>query len=141
VRDRSGRAQALRPDVLLILQRYLYQFSKRSRRRITALVFAAYALTSVFGCTRGGEPDGPQSRVRIAVGSLELTGVSDVCYRITVENASTNTVWQKSGICADSFGDGIGGIAYVGPCDASDNDNVVRLEIEDDESPEHHSLL
>jgi len=59
-----------------------------------------------------------------------LPGVTDACYTLTVTHGA-DVVWRADGVCASSFGDGRGSIAYVGPCDASgDGWNDVSLVLE-----------
>jgi len=83
----------------------------------------------VIGCS-GGEPTTPGAggRVAIEVAPLSLAGVGDADYRLTVRNHSAATVWTRD-VDAAGFGDGAGSIAYVGTCDAQDNDNVVTVEL------------
>ena len=74
----------------------------------------------------------PTSRTNVAVSvaPLELSGVTNARYTITV-TAGGNTVWTAA-VDADRYGDGRGGIAYVGPCDASAEvqPNTITLVLE-----------
>jgi len=71
------------------------------------------------------------ARLRIEVAPLTLPGVANACYTLTVATAS-GVVWSRSGICADAYGDGVGGVSYVGPCDASGTGtNIVSLVLDD----------
>ncbi len=85
------------------------------------------------GCGEGvREGAGPAraGRVAVAVAPLTLSGVGNVTYRLTVQNGASpaDTVFEVE-VDADRFGDGRGGVAYVGPCDAADNPNRVTIEI------------
>jgi hypothetical protein len=98
------------------------------------LVVAPLACLPLIACSSDSAPTGP--RVAIGTSPLTLIGVSNACYRLTVQNGAAQTVWQKANVCADDYGDGRGAISYIGPCDAQlvDGDpqeNTVRLELED----------
>ena len=98
------------------------------------LAFSAALLWS--GCIDAPEapPDAQSgSQVAIDVAPLDLPGLGDACYSLTVENGAGDVVWTRSGICADQFGDGSSSISYVGTCDASDGvaDNTVGLVVEE----------
>ncbi|PKN54767.1 MAG: hypothetical protein CVU56_24810 [Deltaproteobacteria bacterium HGW-Deltaproteobacteria-14] len=95
----------------------------------------------VTGCSEANDADG---RVKgpalgLEVAPLELPGVTDACYSVGVFNAadpsSGETVWSEGHICADQYGDNLGAIAYVGPCDADgpggERMNSVRLIMTD----------
>ena len=56
--------------------------------------------------------------ITIEVAALELPGVSDACYNLSVTNALGQPVWSRSTICASSYGAGAD-ISYVAPCDAT----------------------
>ena len=72
--------------------------------------------------------DGP--RLRVAVGALSLSGVTDVVYQVTVRNTATppGLVWDRT-LRSSVYGDGAGSLTYVGPCDASTGTNTVHLEL------------
>ena len=94
-------------------------------------IVASAALVSVLALgTCGGEPaeGAPHARVRVAVRPLQLDGVTGASWRIAVTTGSGDPVWSEE-VTSEAFGDGAGSLAYVGPCDASDNDNVVALEL------------
>ncbi len=87
------------------------------------LVFVPFvASCALEGGGRGG------GKVAIAVSPLTLDGIGDASYRITVTNGSLDTVWTRD-VTSQRYGDGRGSLAYVGTCDASDNDNVITLEL------------
>lgn len=98
--------------------------------------FAALLMLYV-GCGGGsGDPD--SGELGVAVSPVTLSDVDDACYRLAV-NAGTLAqtvagtaplVWSEAGLCADRFGDGSGGLAYVGTCDASAPINTVSLVLE-----------
>jgi hypothetical protein len=91
------------------------------------------------GCSSGpaGEERADESaggKAVIGIAPLELEGASNVCWRITVTNGPQRTgelVWQEASVCADEFGDGRGGVAYVGTCDATTGNNSVTIELLD----------
>jgi len=98
-------------------------------RRLIGMV-AAGAL--VVGCADIGDQvadrdfEGPG--IEIAIAALDLAGVEDAIWDIRVLNGSKATVFETR-ITASQFGDGVGSASYVGPCDASDNDNTVEVEL------------
>ncbi|PKN58341.1 MAG: hypothetical protein CVU56_06175 [Deltaproteobacteria bacterium HGW-Deltaproteobacteria-14] len=63
----------------------------------------------------------------IAVAPLELPGVTNATWRLTV-TAGTQTVWTRD-LSSRAFGDGAGSLSYVGPCDADAGANAVTLEL------------
>ncbi len=79
-------------------------------------------------------------RVEIALAPLTLAGLGDVCIDIEVRNGPGHTgdvVWSAGtpglnggtpdddALCSDQYGDpNGGGLAYVGPCDASGNEDA-----------------
>ena len=102
-------------------------------RRCTLFVAAVCSLS---GCAAEGVPAGPT--LSLGVTALTLPGLDDACYTIAVNAGdaarlaagAAPLVWQETGICADRFGDGRGGIAYVGTCDATVATNTVSLVLE-----------
>jgi len=96
-------------------------------RTTTALA----GIVLISGCA-GGAPETPRSaeNVAITVAPLDLPGVTNASWRLTVTNgaATPETVWTRT-IDADGYGDGAGSVAYVGPCDADANDNTVTVEL------------
>jgi len=104
------------------------------------LVLLGLATLALAACDASEGPDGPDLDAAgpgldaagpgldaagpgfaIAVAPLTLPGVTDTCYRLTVTNGPNRTgdiVWQRTNVCADLFGDVVGSIAYIGPCDA-----------------------
>ncbi len=85
------------------------------------------------GCSESPPPSDTNFSVQVA--PLILPGVTNACYRVTVTNdidRGGDIVWQQDSICADDFGDGIGAITYVGPCDADvTTQNSVTIELLD----------
>jgi len=72
--------------------------------------------------------DPPRDRVTITVAPLKLADLTDVEYRLTVKNAAAQTVWTRE-VTSSRFGDGKGGLSYVGACDADSNPNTVSVDI------------
>jgi len=89
----------------------------------TALAGLAAGPLVASSCVAGGAPDGPTGRVAVAVAPLSLPDVVDACYGLSVLNEATETVWSRGSICASDYGDGTSAIAYVGTCDATDDDD------------------
>ena len=88
-------------------------------------------LTAVlFGC--GGASDAPPAPagpgVEITVAPLTLDGVTNASWRLTVVNGAAETVVERT-LDADRFGDGRGSVSMVAPCDATENDNTVTIEL------------
>ncbi|MFO0747378.1 MAG: hypothetical protein U1F43_17175 [Myxococcota bacterium] len=102
------------------------------------LLLATLLAAPACGSDRTGADDGG-AHLRIAVSPLSLPGLSDACYDLAVFNArdpsAGQTVWSKTGICADRYGDHAGSVSYVGSCDASgpggQRDTAVRLVLTD----------
>lgn len=79
-----------------------------------------------------GQTPAPASGPRVAVGvrALSLSGIGNARYTLTVTNALGQTVWSRQ-VDADTYGDGVGSLSYVGPCDASANPNTVTLTLDE----------
>ena len=84
------------------------------------------ALTASCGLD-GGPAGGPA--VAIAIAPLDLAGVTDASWRLTVSTA-TDTVWTAV-VRSRAYGDGAGAMSYVGPCDADAGLNTVAVELLD----------
>jgi len=74
------------------------------------------------------EPSPDASRVAITVAPLELPGISDASYALTVTNSADEVVWTRT-VTSSAYGDGAGSLSYVGPCDADASPNEVALEL------------
>ena len=100
------------------------------RASCVAAYAAALAAMAAPACLGEAQPSG--ARLTVQVAPLELPGVANACYTLAVwgDPAATTPVWERSGICANRFGDGIGGLSYVGTCDAQFKSNRVTLELE-----------
>ncbi|MCA9516442.1 MAG: hypothetical protein KC635_15990 [Myxococcales bacterium] len=87
-------------------------------------------LLGVSACSGGGlnTTNTPGNRVQISAAALQLAGIADATYVITVTNRDEQTVWQET-VTSSQYGDGKGDISYVGPCDADANPNHVALEL------------
>ncbi|PKN56005.1 MAG: hypothetical protein CVU56_18480 [Deltaproteobacteria bacterium HGW-Deltaproteobacteria-14] len=81
----------------------------------------------VGGCVAPGEA--PVARVAITVAPLNLTGISDVDYTITVTNGGVGDVVWTRALSSSAYGDGAGSLSYVGTCDASADVNTVTLSL------------
>jgi len=88
---------------------------------------AGLALTLLASCAQSpGAPSG--AALSLTVAALDLPGITNARYSLRVENGSDETVVDVE-LTADVYGDGAGGLSYVAPCDADDNDNTVTLEL------------
>ena len=84
------------------------------------IALSSLALVALAACTSSSD-DAPTSRIAVAVSPLSLPGLTDACYNIWVTNAPNGggaVVWRKDMVCASGFGNGVGDVGYVGPCDA-----------------------
>ncbi|TNF37866.1 MAG: hypothetical protein EP329_01985 [Deltaproteobacteria bacterium] len=91
---------------------------------------AAVAMLAMVHCVEGGAP-GAQGDLSIAVAALNLPGVTDADYTLTVHNGPGGTgevVWTRA-ISSAAYGDGAGSLSYVGTCDAGTGINTVTLEL------------
>jgi len=88
------------------------------------------AAALAMGCSRDAGTKTEQANVQIAVSALRLAGIVEATYTIAVYNGAGALVWQKTGLASSRFGTGAGDLVYVGPCDASSNDNRVELTLE-----------
>ncbi|MCA9514879.1 MAG: hypothetical protein KC635_08055 [Myxococcales bacterium] len=88
----------------------------------------AFLLASACGETAA--PVGPTGSVAVAIGALDLPGITDACWDIEVVNGGGQRVFATR-ITSRGYGDGAGDVSYVGTCDASDgvDDNEVRLDL------------
>lgn len=97
-----------------------------SRSALLAAAAVAFA-----ACSGGDAPPRPRAdgpSVRIAVAPLSLPGVTNAEYTLVVTNPS-GEVWRRT-VTSRGYGDGRGGVAYVGPCDATQNPHTVTLTID-----------
>jgi len=80
-------------------------------------------------CSNSNGPEQPDSaRVAVNVSPLSLPGVTDVSYSLTLRDAAHAEVWTHA-VTSKAFGDGAGGLAYVGPCDADPAKNPHTVEL------------
>ena len=85
----------------------------------------ALAAPVCFAAACAGDPAAaPAGRaLAITIAPLDLAGVVDATWTLTVKNESGATVWTRT-ITAGAYGDGAGSVSYVGPCDADDDPNA-----------------
>lgn len=87
-------------------------------------------------CTDSSDGSPASGGFDLHVAALRLPGIAVACYDIAVQNDVREYVWRQGDpevthangdsatLCSDQFGNGTGGdIAYVGPCDAMDNND------------------
>ncbi|TNF22965.1 MAG: hypothetical protein EP329_27940 [Deltaproteobacteria bacterium] len=90
---------------------------QRKRARF-GLLIAVVAASFACGTAGSGVPEGP--RVEIQVAPLDLPGITNAVYTLTVRNESGETVWSRQ-LDSTGYGAGDGSLSYVGPCDADDD--------------------
>jgi len=108
--------------------------SSSSARHLTGIVSATLATLSLgvgAGCSKSdAEPDADESaRFDFRVGALNLEGVNGVVYGIIVTTNDGQTVWSRADLDSTRFGDGVGAISYVGPCDATPSSNPHQIAL------------
>gem|GEM_PF-894601 len=108
-----------------------------SPRRSRCGLGAALIALLVGGCVDQPTFDGPPLTVTVA--PLALSHITDASYHLSVENAAEELVWERT-ITSSAYGDGTGGLSYVGTCDASDPPNtntvtVTLLSLSDADGP------
>lgn len=77
-------------------------------------------------------PDGYDGRIEITVRPLTSSDLSEIVYGVTVRRAApapADLVWARS-VSSATFGNGVGDITYVGPCDGSSNPHTIALVVE-----------
>ncbi|MCA9514516.1 MAG: hypothetical protein KC635_06205 [Myxococcales bacterium] len=89
-----------------------------------ALVAACAALAA---CGDAAAPGVGSPGVTVAIAPLTLDGVVDAEYRVRVA-AGGEVVWERV-LTSGAYGDGAGGVSYVGPCDASFATNDVTVTL------------
>ncbi|PKN59542.1 MAG: hypothetical protein CVU56_00515 [Deltaproteobacteria bacterium HGW-Deltaproteobacteria-14] len=92
-----------------------------------ALVLAVLSLAA---CA-GEAPSAPAGRLAIDVAPLNLSGITNADYTLTVTNGpggGGDTVWTRA-ISSQQYGDGAGSLSYVGTCDATTGVNTVSLTL------------
>jgi len=91
---------------------------------------AGLALT-LAGCLDAPTPGGPTGQLAVAVAPLNLSGITNAEYLLTVHNgpnATGDVVWTRT-VTSQQYGDGAGSLSYVGTCDAATGTNTVTLEL------------
>lgn len=91
--------------------------------------WVGFAFLATSACAGQEPPDGPS--VAISVAPLNLEGIDNATYTVTVANAQGETVWSRE-LTSNQYGNGRGDITYVGPCDASEsaNPNTVTVTLD-----------
>ncbi len=93
--------------------------------------FAALPLSvaSISSCAGPSVDLDLTGRLAIEVAPLTLPGITNADWGISVSNGAGQTVWSRPTLSADNFGDGAGGLTFVGACDASSPSHVVALTL------------
>jgi len=90
------------------------------------LALASSCAAALAACTAATPSDG--GRLSVAVAPLSLAGVTDVRYRIDVDNGAGDRIWTKE-LTSLAYGAGDGSLSYVGTCDADAPATSVTLTI------------
>jgi hypothetical protein len=95
------------------------------------LILGATIGATTLACVSESGTAGPQTagKVSITAAALTYTNLVDADYGIRVLNASGETVWEKASLLSSAFGDGAGALTYIGPCDASADEQPNRVEL------------
>lgn len=96
------------------------------------LPFLAITTAGLTGACSADKLDVPGQRFEIAVAPLQLNGITNAVYNLTVLNADAppnNVVWNQDGLSSTQYGDGRGALTYIGTCDATRNPHTVELEL------------
>ncbi|MCC6623668.1 MAG: hypothetical protein IT385_20590 [Deltaproteobacteria bacterium] len=104
--------------------------------RFTSIIFVAAALAA---CGKDGDPSGPPDDgdargFAITVSPLTYDPLTDAIYTLRLRHAGpppNNVVWEQKRLSSQRYGDGRGGLAYVGPCSVADNPHTLELVIDD----------
>ncbi|MCA9518354.1 MAG: hypothetical protein KC635_25645 [Myxococcales bacterium] len=99
---------------------------------LLARIGLACALATAAACSADAPTPAATSAdgLTITVAPLDLPGVTDVSYAITVKNSDQTIVWTRAGLTSSQYGDGQGDLTFVGPCDATKSPNTVELTVE-----------
>ena len=100
-----------------------------STRRLAFLV-AGLSLPACEPPQGSPTPEAGRGQVSAHVSALAAAGIGNACYTLTVTNAEGDTVFSQAGVCADDFGDGTAGVAWVGACDAQHNQNRLTVSVD-----------
>ncbi|MCA9513423.1 MAG: hypothetical protein KC635_00615, partial [Myxococcales bacterium] len=92
-----------------------------------AIPLVALAVTA---CADGGAPADAGPGVAITVSPLSLPGVTRAVFDLVVENEAGDTIVART-LDSRTYGAPDGSLSYVAPCDATSNDNVVRITLTD----------
>ncbi len=98
-----------------------------SVRSLRALLVSS-SVFGLAGCLETA-PSSSGPEVAINVAPLQLPGVTEASYTITVE-AAGQVVWTRTNVLSSDYGDGEGALTYVGPCDASVPLNRVTIVLD-----------
>ncbi len=97
----------------------------RTAKRCGGLVLLGLPLLlSACGARPVGEAS--PSRLTVSVLPLDLPGIDDANYALTVKNGANEVVWSREA-SSNTYGDGAGSLTFVGACDADSNPNKVEL--------------
>ncbi|PKQ15631.1 MAG: hypothetical protein CVT68_09170 [Actinobacteria bacterium HGW-Actinobacteria-8] len=83
------------------------------------IVCAAALATALAACAPADTGPATAGHVAVTVAPITLSGVTDACYTLSVSNGVPETVWTRTNVCANAYGDGAGSVSYVGTCDAA----------------------
>jgi hypothetical protein len=95
----------------------------------TKLLLALGAISTAGCAAESTGPSAPATSIEVKVVPLELTGITDATFSVTVQNGNDEVVWSCPDLTSSRFGNGLGDLSYVGPCDAQSNPHTVTLEL------------
>ncbi len=76
-------------------------------------------------------PTGPQGNLNLTVAPLNLPGIGNAVYDISVTakyaTGPNQIVWSETNLSSTSYGDGQGSLTYIGTCDAQAASHEVTL--------------
>ncbi|MFT7583518.1 MAG: hypothetical protein ACI9MR_005205 [Myxococcota bacterium] len=101
--------------------------------RLSAVHIALLAIVALApACAADDVPttDEAGSQIEVTIGALQLVGIADACYDLEVVNDSGDRVFARR-ITSGQFGNALGDVSYVGPCDASldEADSFIYLDV------------
>lgn len=87
----------------------------------------ALGLLATAACTSETQLPSTGSRLAVEVAPLDLPGITQATYSLTVKNSAGQVVWSESPLTSSAYGNGKGDLTYIGTCDATANPHTVEL--------------
>ena len=101
--------------------------------------FVCGSLVAALLAACGAPSDESVRGLAVTVTPLTLPGVGEAVYTLRVLSRD-GLVWEGEHLSSDRYGDGVGALSYVAPCDAGANPHTVELVLEDLRSTDGASL-